>query len=465
MRRFFLTAILLLAGLATVRADSRPNVLFIAVDDLNHWIGALGRNPQTRTPNIDRLAARGVLFSHAYCAAPTCCPCRTALMSGYRPSTSGIYNNEDDWRAVIPADVTLTFALARYGYATIGAGKIMHDGFRRDGDWSSYMPKEKDDAEPKKRNRTEVGGLKFGPIEGGDDDLTDYDAVSFIIDQLHAPPADRPFFMACGLHKPHPPWYVPRKYFDLFPIDKIELPKTLDSDLDDVPPAGVKLADAGGPHAEVVQAGLWKQAIQGYLAAIACADAQVGRLLDALDASPYAKNTIIILWGDHGWHLGEKQHWGKHALWEEATRTPLIWVVPGLTQPGGVCTRPVDMTCIYPTLTDLLHIPTPTHCEGANIRTLLADPAAPWDKPAIMTWNFDNHAIRSEAYRYIRYHDGTEELYDEKADPLEWKNLASLPESAPIKAELAKFLPKINTPENAGPPGLNATAGKKKKKK
>jgi arylsulfatase A-like enzyme len=218
-----------------------------------------------------------------------------------------------------------------------------------------------------------------------------------------------------------------------------------------VPPEGVRLAKSLGDHAAMLKAGRWKHAVQGYLAAISFCDAMVGRLIDGLDRSPYKDNTLVVLWGDHGWHLGEKLHWRKSTLWEEATRAPLIWVVPGLTRAGGVCRRTVDFMSVYPTLTDLCGLPTPRHVEGESIRPLLANPDAPWDRPARTTFLFNNHAVRTEKWRYIRYHDGGEELYDETRDPLEWTNLAGKREYAAVKKDLARWLPKVNAPPPAKP--------------
>src|SRR6185295_15340527 len=180
-----------------------------------------------------------------------------------------------------------------------------------------------------------------------DQDLNDWKITDYGIAEL-GKKHDKPFFLACGLHKPHMPWNVPRKYYDMFPVNQIILPKVLDTDLDDIPPAGVKMARPDGDHAAILKSGRWKEAVQGYLAAGAFADVMVGRLLDACDKSPVKDNTIIVLWGDHGWHLGEKLHWRKFALWEEATRTPFIWVAPGVTKPGGNCQRTVDFMSIYP---------------------------------------------------------------------------------------------------------------------
>ncbi len=457
--RFIATAIFLLTCASASRAE-RPNILFIAVDDLNHWVGYSGDNPQARTPNIDRLAARGMRFTRAYCTAPTCNPCRTALMTGYRPSTSGIYFNEDDWRDRIADAFTLPTFLHAHGYWTAGAGKIYHDSFRRPREWDNYRPAGSGNA--KLKGAEEAGDIKYGALKKGDATLEDYQTTDWIIAQL-AMPHDRPFFLACGLHKPHPPWEVPQKYFDQFPLDKIELPKVLATDLDDIPPPGIKLADPNGDHAEIVKSGQWKEAVQAYLATMAYADMNVGRLLDALDRSPAKEKTIIVLWGDHGFHLGEKQHWGKHALWEEATRTALIFVAPGVTKPNTVCDHAVDLNCIYPTLAELVHADIPHHIEGASVAPLLTDPAAPWTHPAIMTWGFQNHAVRSDDWRYIHYADGSEELYDEKADPLEWKNVANDPQFAAAKAELAKSLPTINTPEMQGPPTIEGVMKKRKK--
>jgi arylsulfatase A-like enzyme len=207
------------------------------------------------------------------------------------------------------------------------------------------------------------------------------------------------------------------------------------------------MAKPTGDHAAILQSGRWKEAVQAYLASIAFCDAMVGRLLDGFEKSPHRNNTIIVLWGDHGWHLGEKEHWRKFALWEEATRAPFIWVAPGVTKPGGVCNRTVDFMSIYPTLCDLSGISIPSHVSGPSIRSLLADPTAQWDAPGITTFHRHNHGVRTEGWRYIRYADGGEELYDESADPYEWTNLANKPEHAMRKAEMAKLLPSDNVPE------------------
>jgi arylsulfatase A-like enzyme len=240
---------------------------------------------------------------------------------------------------------------------------------------------------------------------------------------------------------------VPKKYYDLFPLDTIELPPTQKDDLKDVPEGGLAMAKPKGDHATMLASGRWKEAVQAYLAAIAYCDAQVGRLLDAYESSPHKADTVVVFWGDHGWHLGEKEHWRKFALWEEATRMPFVWVGPGVTKPGGVCDRTVDLMSVYPTLCDLCDLPKPSHVEGESLVPLLRDPKAAWDKPAITTFHRNNHAVRTERWRYIRYADGGEELYDHAADQYEWTNLAADPKHGDAKAELAKLLPKTNTAE------------------
>jgi arylsulfatase A-like enzyme len=428
----------------------KPNVLFIAVDDLNHWVAHLGRNKQVITPNIDRLAKMGVTFSNAYAAAPVCNPSRAALMSGLRPATTGVYDNNTDWRPAIPQDITLVTQFRRHGYAAFGAGKIYHEAFARREEWDDYHRERA--GRCNLLNETDgVGGIKFSPVDCGDEGISDHGIASYGIEQLQRK-HDRPFFLSVGFHKPHMPWNVPRKYFEMYPLDTIELPPYRDDDLNDIPPAGVKMArgpgsnslDKPSDHELLLKSGRWKEAVQAYLAAISYVDGQVGRLLDALNTSEYRDNTIIVFFGDHGWSLGEKHHWRKFALWEEPTRAPLMWVAPGMTKAGTKTGRIVDFMSIYPTLTDLCGLPTPTHVEGVSIRKLLADPNAEWTGVAQTTHGFRNHAVRTAEWRYIRYANGDEELYDETKDPYEWNNLARDGNHAGVKARLAKHFPKVD---------------------
>ena len=457
--RSFLLALLGSASLASAAPAGKPNVLFIAIDDLRDWIGYIDRTHQAKTPNIDRLAKMGMSFTRAYCAAPVCNPSRAALMSGLRPSTSGVYENQNDWRTAISVDKPLTTTFRNAGYYVAGCGKIYHESFRRREEWDDYLEREGGSGGATRVPAGQsdgVGGIKFAPLDCKDEDLPDWNIVSYGIQQLGRK-HDKPFFLAVGLHKPHMPWNVPRKYFDMFPVSSIKLPPYLENDLDDIPPAGRRMAHPETDHEPMLKSGRWKEAIQAYLATIAYCDMNIGRLLDALEKSAYKNNTVICFWGDHGWHLGEKHHWRKFTLWEEATRAPLIWVAPGLTKPGTICERTVDFMSIYPTLLDLCGIARPKHVEGENIRALLADPKAAWDKPAMTTYRFKNHGVRTADWRYIRYENGDEEFYDERKDPNEWTNLAGKPESAAKMAELRKVLPKKDAADIGKAAGASAS--------
>lgn len=310
MHRILSPLLLLVFALSNVPAAERPNVLFIAVDDLNHWVGHLKRNAQTITPNLDRLAGWGVSFSHAYCAAPACNPSRAALMSGMRPSTTGVYHNSNDYRPHIASELTLNSYFRANGYRTIGAGKIYHGRFERFEDWDDYQKRIKVPNEGV-YSKSNYNGVNWSVLKGGDDTVADYFTVSYCIDELNKEHSDKPFFLACGIFRPHMPWSVPKKYFDMHPLEGIELPPYREEDLDDIPKLGVQTAKPNGDHKSIRDANAWKQAIQAYLAAVTYADTQLGRLLDAFEKSAHRQNTIIVLWGDHGWHLGENLRCGK----------------------------------------------------------------------------------------------------------------------------------------------------------
>jgi len=428
---------------------SKYNVLFIAVDDLNDWVGPFGGYPGVITPNIDRLAKKGMIFNKAYCSAPVCNPSRTSLLTGVRPSTSGVYDNSQPWRNILPDAITLPQFFKANGYKVMGAGKIFHGAYEDSASWQVHYPAPESPKPPK----TPVnGGANFdwSPIDVTDEEMGDYKTVQRGIDYLEQS-HDKPFFLAIGLARPHLPWYVPQKYFDMYPLSKIVLPVVITNDLDDVPQIGKTMAignPAGGKsdHQFILEKDQWKKAIQGYLASISFADAQIGRLLDALEKSDYTKNTIIVFFGDHGWHLGEKEHWRKFTLWEESARVPFIIVAPGNTKPNSICERTVNLMDIYPTLIDLCGLPQKPGLEAMDIAPLLKNPKIVWNHPSITTFGRNNHTVRTARWRYIIYQDGGEELYDHNADPQEWKNLANDPKYADRKKELAKWLPKVNAP-------------------
>jgi len=469
-----------LAAVVPISAQqaARPDVLFIAVDDLNDWIGVLGGHPQAKTPNIDLLAKRGMLFSNAHTAAPSCNPSRAALMTGVLPSTSGVYSNAFDWRRA-PAlrdKPTLPQYLRGHGYKAMRGGKIYHawsftpDGFigtTHPPSWdvgypslNRQMPEEiRPLYWPINRNPGLIYGMfDWAPVGAEDWATADGQVVSWARRRL-LEKRDEALFLAVGIYRPHLPWYVPQRYFDMHPIDKIELPAVLADDLDDVP-RYARRGSSSRIHKWVVENDHWKKAVQGYLASISFADAMVGRLIDALDQSGKADKTIVVLWSDHGWHLGEKGYWRKFSLWEEATHVPLIVVAPGVTAAGSQTAKPVSLMDLYPTLCELAGVAVPKHTEGFSLVPLLKDANAQWDHAAVTSWGYQNHSVRGERYRYIRYEDGGEELYDHRIDPHEHRNLAANPDLAARKAALAKHLPTLNARPLAGlrllPGGLGA---------
>ena len=461
----------------TVHAETRrPNVLFIAVDDLNDWIEPLGGHPQAKTPNFKRFAKQSVCFTNANCPSPGCNPSRTAIMTGLAPYTSGVYSNYQDWREVILKRKTIGAYFRKQGYFSAGAGKIFHYHMVDPDCWDEYWPSQKKNMPdevfpnfaksrffkrggkaPKTMNmppfRQMYGMFDWSPLEVPDEKMGDSKSVDYVLRQLNKPRA-KPVFLACGIYRPHLPWYVPKKYFDLFPLKDVQLPKRLKNDLDDVGPRVKDIASRGGNyHKHVVEAGQWKQAVQGYLASIAFADAMLGRLLDGLKKSNKANNTIVVVWSDHGWQLGEKTHWRKFALWNNVVRSVLmihvpksIRAMPKGSADGQVCDRPVSLQDVYPTLVDLCGLPTNKQIDGRSLKPLLRDPSSKWNHFAITTYDFSEFSVRSQRYRYTRYVDGSEELYDHRTDPEEWHNLAGNPKYAKIKRNHVAAIPKSPAP-------------------
>ncbi|WP_185154038.1 sulfatase [Fulvivirga sp. M361] len=467
MKQLTIIVFILCSTQAVLGQNEKLNVLFIAVDDLNDWVGVLNGHPNAITPNIDGLAGQSTLFTMAYPAAPLCNPSRSALLTGIHPFTSGVYDNKQPLRnsEVLKEAHTLPEYFRKNGYKTMGSGKVFH--YRHDTvSWDYYWPSN-EQIRPEDPAPPEVpmhgmpmhdrffdwGALDVEPSEMGDWKVADWVSNQLNIDH------EKPFFLACGFYKPHLPWYIPKSYFDRYPLDEIRLPEVNKNDLDDVPAAGRGMAklkilkddnipgdSVEGDHARVLRYDKWKEGVQAYLAALTLADECLGRVLDALENSKYKNNTIVVLWSDHGWHLGEKRHWRKATLWEESTRSLLMFKVPGVTQAGSKVDWPVSLIDIYPTLLDLTRLPQKNDLEGSSLHPLLKDPSREWDKPVVTTYRYKNHSVRSKRYRYIRYADGTEELYDHAVDPLEWINLAGQSLYDPIKAELTQLLPETNAP-------------------
>ena len=427
-----------------------PNVLFIAMDDLNDWIGCMGGHPQAKTPNIDRLAKRGVLFTNAHCQGPICGPSRASLMTGLLPSTTGQYNNSPHFREGqrLKNAVTLTQHFSANGYKTFGVGKIFHGGHPDPQSFDVSGPRLGQGPTPNKKLAGPSGSKlwDWGIYLDSDEETHDYQSASWAIEKLNEP-HEKPFFLAVGFYRPHVPMYATKKWFDMYPLDTVQLPDVLLNDRDDISEFAQNLAgDYAAPsHQWFIENNQWKHAVQSYLACVSFVDHQVGRVLDALEDNEYADNTIIVLFSDHGWHLGEKQRWAKRSLWQRSTCTPLMISAPGLTR-NRQCSQPVGLIDLYPTLVDFCGIKPKTDIEGRSIVPLLKNPAMKWKYPAITTFEQNNHAICSERWRYIRYADGSQELYDNSKDPHEWHNLASDPEYADIIKQHAQWLPKVNVP-------------------
>jgi arylsulfatase A-like enzyme len=427
------------------------NVLFICIDDLNDWTGFLGGHPDAKTPHLDQLASESVVFSRAFCPAPACNPSRASILTGIRPSTSGVYFNHQPWRSspILKDILTLPQYFREHGYIVKGSGKTFHGAFPDSASWDEYWPSftQQQPADPVPENRPLNGipntaHFDWGPMDVTKEEMGDWQVADWVIDQLNME-YDKPFFLACGFFRPHLPWYVPREYFEKFPLDSISLPLVKENDTADIPAAGKALIRFRD-HENVTKYGQWEKAVQGYLASGNFVDECVGRVVNALENSRFKDNTIIILWSDHGWNLGEKHHWRKFALWENTTRTLFMIKAPGITGKGSICTRPVNLLDIYPTLVELCGLPPNPKNEGTSVMPLMESPERNWEIASVTTYGKNRHAVRLRNWRYIQYDDGTEELYDLAKDPEEWTNLAQDPGFETIKMELKKHLPEIN---------------------
>lgn len=436
-----------------------PNVLMICIDDLNDWLGCMNGHPNAKTPNIDRLASQGTLFANAHCQAPVSGPSRASIMTGLLPSTTGIYGMVEDNRikdsgAPTKNCIFLPEYFQQQGYRTMGVGKIFHE-HAPEGvlDESGGLIKSSAPRPPQRfvwpGNRGEgkpSTGTDWGAFPEADSLMPDYQSAQWAIARLKEE-HKKPFFLAVGFIRPHVPWYVPQKWFDLHPVDSLETPPYLPDDMDDIPEIGKQLADVPMmPTTEwAIEHNEWKNIVQAYLACVTFVDHYVGEVLKALEESPYADNTVVVLWSDHGYHLGEKNRFAKHSLWEEATRAPLIITAPG-KQGGQVSSKPVGMIDIYPTLLELCGLPPNNQNEGTSLNPLLDDPSDEWRHAAITTYARNNHAVRDEYFRYIRYENGEEELYDHRNDQEEWHNLIGRKEYDEIIQRMRQFLPEVNAP-------------------
>lgn len=447
-----------------------PNVLFIIADDLNDWVGWLGGHPQARTPNMDRLAKMGMRFINAHCNYALCNPSRTSLLTGMLPSSSGVFGNEQDWRRSVQVrgKPTLPEYFKANGFITAAGGKVFHAnhggpdgrlagwhggrrGFEQDAAWTMRFPQAgvqiPDLPVHTGRNfngldiwHWDWGGIPVAEEETDDGQVTRW--ASEFLNQKH----DKPFFLAVGLYRPHSPWYVPKKYFDDRKLEDVVLPEVKADDLDDVPEfAKGHIKGGEGYHEKITSKNLWKDAVRAYLANISFCDAMLGRVVDALSAGPNAKNTVVVFTSDHGWYLGQKQMWHKGKLWEETTHIPLTILAPGITKEDSASSQTVSLIDLYPTICDLALLKQPEHLDGETLVPLLKDPSLVRSRPILTTMGGGadvSYAARDERWRYIRYTDGSEELYDHQADPHEWTNLAAKSEHGGLKKSLAEWFPK-----------------------
>lgn len=483
--RFFPFALLVVttAVFRLEGAEPPPNVLFISLDDLNDWVGCYGGHPDAKTPNIDRLAARAVVFTNAYCVSPICGPSRASVLTGRRPETTGVYHNRGKYLDFVPDAVSFPEHFRANGYVAMAAGKVNHDLGEPDprlwdengpdcgvlgtpfiGDelhTAKMTPERVIDRGSLKITLPANGGLSaidrpnntwdsfdWAPLDCPETDFPDRRIADWGVKQLQQKHG-KPLLLALGFYKPHQPFFAPRKYFELYDPKTTRLPPTIAGDLDDVPAPGRDLATrpwTSGTHKTVAAHGAWRDAVRGYLATVSFADALVGRVVNALDKGPHADNTWIVLWSDHGWSLGEKEHWGKHVPWRESVRMPLMIVPPKNARPDGFkpgsrCDAAVSLLDLYPTLIAACSLPKRTELEGSSLLPLVANPASPWRDTVVTTVGRGTHSVSTKRWRYIRYFDGSEELYDLKADPREWSNLAVDRQHVAIKRKLASRIP------------------------
>jgi uncharacterized sulfatase len=432
---------------SSLAAQSRPrNILFVAVDDLNTDLGCYG-HPLVRTPNIDALARRGVRFDRAYCQYPVCNPSRTSLLSGLYPERTGILDNQTNPRARVKSPFLPEY-LREKGYFTASIGKIYHDAMAGEKDWDLVKnPRPVGGTGQQGEGRNLTGGkfafFRWLAAEGSDEDQPDGLIAKEAEEFLRKPPG-KPWFLAVGFRKPHDPYIAPKKYFEPYPLEAVTGPAHPRDDESDIPAA------AYPPVRHNLGALEGREYRRAYYACISFMDAQLGRVLDALDASGAASNTMIVFFGDHGLHLGEHGWWNKVTLFERSARVPMLAAGPNVAVNGAVCRRAVELVDLYPTFMESLGLPAPGGLQGDSLVPLLRNPDAAWDKPAytvVMRGGKLGRALHTERYRYTEWDEGRlgVELYDHNWDPNEYHNLASDAQNRPLLRELSAALRRLST--------------------
>ena len=442
---------------AAANAPARRNVLFIAVDDLGPGLGHT-RHALVRTPNMDRLARSGIRFTRAYNQIPLCNPSRASVLTGRRPDATGVYDLSRHFRETLPSAVTLPQLLRNAGWWTGRVGKIFHydvpNGIGTDGlddpeSWDQVVnPRGRDVLDEKSivnptPTRPISAALSWLAAEGTDEEQTDGMIASAAIAML-GQKRDRPFFLGVGFFRPHTPFVAPKKYFDAYPLDQIQLPQSPAGDRADIPPAAFAHNNPT-PHYGLDEP-TCRRALQAYYASVSAVDAQIGRLLDALDRLDLARNTLVVLWSDHGYHLGEHAGlWQKRTLFEESAGTPLIVRQPGASGNGAPCRAIVELLDLFPTVAEWCGVPIPASAEGRSLRPLLDDPSGKWERPAFTQIlrpgdgaPFMGRSVRTDRWRYTEWAGGERgaELYDHASDPGEFTNLAADPALRDTRAKL-----------------------------
>ena len=444
-------------------SGKKLNVLFIASDDLDCALSCYG-DKLAKTPNLDRLAARGTAFEKAYCQFPLCSPSRSSLMTGLRPDVTHVFELKTHFRTVVPDVVTLPQMFKRNGYFAARVGKIYHAGvpseIGKNGlddapSWDQVInPRGRDkDDEKKVTNYTPKRSLGTAPAflaaEGTDEEQTDGKSATAAIDLMEQH-KDKPFFIACGFYRPHCPHIAPKKYFEQLPLDQVQIDK-FPADLPEMVPAPALESTKPWPWLGMNEQQT-REVKRAYYAAVEFMDAQVGRLLDAVERLGLADNTIIVFWGDNGYHLGDLGLMQKQSVFENSARVPLIIAAPDQKSKGRNSPRTVELLDIYPTLADLCSLTPPDELQGTSLRPLLDDSKAPWDKPAFtQVWRgtFGGYSVRTERWRYTRWGDDGgkgEELYDYDNDPAQLHNQIANPEHVSVLADL-KAMVKKNWPK------------------
>ncbi len=460
----------------------RPNVLFIAIDDMTGWLGCMDTNPDVRTPNMDRLAEQGTVFTNAVCTSPVCNPSRTAILTGLSPAETGCYLLIDHLAASPVRDEALPIPLhfRRNGYRTMVGGKVDHGNsveravqdVRGESMWDEnagvFNGQQFDMHSRHAPDLTHVDGyykfaFHWGPLDDDQSEtLSDRLVADWAVERLRQD-YDEPFLVAAGFFRPHVPLIAPQRFFDMYDREALTLPPTGPYDMDGMPPAARQIALAGyqdskqGMHYQITEHGYWRDVLHAYLACISFTDHCVGRVLDALDESPYADNTIVVLWGDNGWSLGDHFHWKKWSLWDSGARVPFIMRAPGMNPPEHRCDEGVGLIDIYPTLLELCDLPEVAGLSGVSLGGLLSGEQAKREQPARTFLGPNNQSLRTRRWRYTRYCDGSEELYDYENDVQEHVNLAEDPDYVEVKESLAGWLAEDPAPAISSSPPPGAT--------